>query len=178
MLSQGWRDRAKCAGTDPLTWETERIPVQGERARDLVAKAKCSGCPVMRECGLEVVNETLDHGVIRMGVALDHHSSGRKIREQHNNMRVMLGIPIIPEPERDIPTEEDLRLEWPKPCRDCGKMMRPREHASLEDWPDTTRAYTRTQCQKCYVTSLRERNANSGKGIGTIRPSARNSAAS
>lgn len=168
MSDQDWRWKAKCHGDNPKDWETQFIDAWGEEARELKAQSMCSGCPVWRECGEEVVNRTFDTGVVRCFQALDSQAGGRRVRHQYNKIRTLLGIPeVIVDKEVD---EERLKELWPRPCGTCGQMMRPRETKFPEDFPDTVRSYTRKICKDCYIRSLKERNASNGQSIGRVRP--------
>ena len=156
MASKSWRERAKCKGQDPLAWETSSIPGRDQRVKSLVAKGKCSGCPVVKDCGAEVL-QNRTYGMIQAAQALDNAPDSRLINRLYNEIRTMLGIPeIIPRDEN----QEILRQLWPRECKTCGATMRPRENAPAEDWPGTVQAYTKSMCRDCYFKMLKQRAGN------------------
>ncbi|QIS21281.1 WhiB family transcriptional regulator [Nocardia terpenica] len=77
---QDWRTRGLCAGGNPHLWDADYLPpatdeaAKRERAR--IARARCAGCPVVRECAEDAVKPMYSAdgfplhttGVIRAGV--------------------------------------------------------------------------------------------------------------
>lgn len=169
MSDEQWRERAKCKGDPMQKWETQHLDAWGEDARELKAQSMCSGCPVWRECGAEVVNKTFDTGVVRCFQALDAAAGGRRVRHQYNKIRIMLGIPEVPV-EKEV-DEDKLKELWPRPCGTCGESMRPRDTKYPEDFPNTVKSYTRSICKDCYINGLKERNRqNVSEEARRVRP--------
>lgn len=57
--TEGWRDDAKCKGTDPTLW----FPTNGvNNSREV--KAICAGCPVQLDCLTTALDEGEIHGFV------------------------------------------------------------------------------------------------------------------
>lgn len=66
MTGLGWRADAQCLGRDPREYELEGGEYTGTD-RQTIARERCDGCPVMRECAAEAL-EPLARGTVRAGV--------------------------------------------------------------------------------------------------------------
>lgn len=87
-VAADWKLEAKCKGQGSSgKWDTnESIP---EGKRNLLARAACSGCPVMNECAEDTL-ENNDFSVVRAGIPLDVWVT-KKLMHQYNDLRRFLG---------------------------------------------------------------------------------------
>lgn len=154
-----WRFSAKCHGDDLKDWVPQVLP-QEEPLRSIKAKAKCSGCPVFKECALETLRMR-DLDVIRAGQAL-RETPGFPLYEQYNKIRDSLGKP---RPDVDV-----YRLAknavWPRECVDCARTMRP-FWGKEDQWPETVVAHSKERCAACEFLRAKQRNGNHNGGFDT-----------
>ena len=149
-IQDRWWAEGKCFG-DPLhEWMSNSLPAD-EQARAVLAQAKCSGCPVFYQCGLDVLANR-DIGTIRAGQALDD-VQGPKLRSQYAQIREQINM-LEPPTERD-----SRRADWPRRCDDCARVMRPRR-STATDWPGTVASYNRHLCNTCHNKQWRSSNGS------------------
>lgn len=96
LSNSSWWERAKCQGQPMRLWIPSVLP-PFEPEKSLRAEEKCSGCPVIDECGMDALVQG-DTDVIRGGVALE--GNGSKLEEGRAKLRKRLGLPDDWKPER------------------------------------------------------------------------------
>lgn len=138
---QPWREKAKCLGQDWREYVVENMP-KGRNAvatRSILAQAKCSGCPVRRECAADALDNN-DAGVIRAGIPITGSVGSVDHREASEKLAVIAG--------RRKPKPTQRRAVWPRPCETCKRPMRPQKSTPAE-FPGTVVARTKSECRTC-----------------------------
>lgn len=69
---RGWRDRAECAGTDPVDWYAPA----GTKVTDW-HRRHCHRCPVFVDCAADAIDHR-DRSVIRAATALPDSEQGAR----------------------------------------------------------------------------------------------------
>jgi hypothetical protein len=131
-----WQEQCKGYGDELVGWVTEEMEQHQAPARNLMARAMCSGCPVFDTCAAETLRMR-DHGVVRAGQALSSDSHSPDLYRQYEELREHLGRP------HGAPF--DLRE-----CRVCGKTM------SEKNFPGTVVAHSKILCVACYHQRVKE----------------------
>jgi hypothetical protein len=133
--SSAWQTQCKGYGDETVGWITEEMEQPQSKTRNLVAMAKCSGCPVFDTCAFETLRMR-DHGVIRAGKALNSDSHSAELTQQYDDLRKHLGKP-----------NGDLSL---RECRVCGETI------SSNNYPNTKQAHSLILCVDCYHQRVKE----------------------
>lgn len=86
-----WHDNAKCAGKIGEFDMPARRMLKADREKwDARIQRACAGCPVMRECAQDALdNPQFAQGVVRAGYAITH-SSGTARRRRVRNRWMMI----------------------------------------------------------------------------------------
>lgn len=82
MPGIGWLADAQCLGRDPREYELDTAEYIGTD-RQAIARERCEGCEVMRECAAEAL-EPLARGTVRAGVwipATKHRGTVARVRK-------------------------------------------------------------------------------------------------
>ena len=155
-----WWVDALCRGKDPWLWDVLSLPTH-DPMRYLVAEERCSGCPVLQECGLDAL-EHGDRDVIRAGVPLG--LQGVALFVSQERLREKLGIPKIGEYQG---------ISWPRPCGTCGNYMRPKTTPAF-DFPGTVASASHNECSMCAKRRMRNGGTDPGPvgglEITSVRP--------
>lgn len=152
-MNRDWRQDAKCRGSDDPRWinpSAIKVPRHADAMewRDMIARSMCSGCPVMKECMIETVEEA----------DIDQVKAGRslwvvewKARDQHNEMREILGLPTL------RTNVDSLKERYPQPCSVCEHPIRIYP-MSRTDYPGTRLGtVTNNLCYLCEAKSKEEK---------------------
>lgn len=145
---QPWRARAKCRGQDIRLYEIGSMP-RGRNAstsRAIIAQARCSGCPVKRECAEDALAHN-DVGVIRAGVLLP---GSNRNTEHHIALRAL--AKAAGQAVEEVSPKR--KVTWPRHCGKCDRMMRPRR-TTEDEYPGTVTAMNVTTCGPCWQNARR-----------------------
>ncbi|AEV52025.1 hypothetical protein [Rhodococcus phage REQ1] len=143
---QPWREKAKCLGQDWKEYVVEEMP-KGRNApetRAILAQAKCSGCPVKRECAGDALDNH-DMGVIRAGVAIPGTNGSEEYRQAVRKLETAAGR---------VHRKTKRKTVWPRQCESCARSMRPRR-TTLDEFPGTITHGAGKLCGTCQMRQWR-----------------------
>lgn len=146
---QPWRAKAKCAGQSIDEFDPDKMPSgrYAHQTRAVLAQARCSGCPVKKQCAADAIDSG-DRGLVRAGVVIPTQSGNEAFRSANRALHRIA--------EREMPGPPK-GTGYPKPCTHCDRMMRPHGYDEI-DYPGTILVSSSgvTICGSCYQKLHRE----------------------